>query len=634
MSAERPSHPRSTDATRRAIEAASAGLPLDDVADFDDTERGFVGRSELRQILADDGHVVWDLDAYRFLEGPAPDTANPSLWRQGQLLIRDGLFEVVPGIYQVRGYDLSVMSLIEGESGVIVVDPLTSKETAAAAFALYREHRGDRPVSAMIYTHSHVDHFGGVKGVISDDDVSSGRVPVIAPEGFLEHAVSENVFAGPAMSRRATYMYGAALDKGPAGQIGAGLGQSTPLGVPTLIAPTVDITTTGQELTVDGVRIVFQVTPGTEAPAEMNFYFPDSKALCTAENTSHTLHNILTIRGAQVRDPRAWADYLNETIELWGDDLEVVFASHHWPTWGRERAVGFLRMQSDMYSYMHDQTLRLLNKGHVGAEIAEELEMPPALAAQWHTHGYYGSVSHNVKAIYQRYMGWYDANPAHLWMHPPEEAAHRYVAAMGGAEAAVAVARSAFDEGDYRWAAEVLNHVLFADEHHAEARDLQAATFEQLAFGAENGTWRNAFLSGATELRHGLLTTPTTSDSPELSAALTVEQLLSAVAINVDGPRAWDEHLELAFVVTDLDETHAVELRHGTLVHRRVASPAEGSTTFTLTRAALGELFAGRLDLTDAVADGTIELDGDPAVLARLVSLLDPLDGNFPIVTP
>jgi alkyl sulfatase BDS1-like metallo-beta-lactamase superfamily hydrolase len=626
--------PVSTDATRRAIEAASARLPLDDVADFDDTERGFVGRSEQRQIVADDGHVVWDLDAYRFLEEPVPDTANPSLWRQGQLLIRDGLFEVVPGVYQVRGFDLSVMSLIEGDSGVIVIDPLTSKETAAAAFALYREHRGDRPVSAMIYTHSHVDHFGGVKGVISDDDVSSGRVPVIAPEGFLEHAVSENVFAGPAMSRRATYMYGAALDKGPAGQIGAGLGQSTPLGVPTLIAPTVDITTTGQELTVDGVRIVFQVTPGTEAPAEMNFYFPDRRALCTAENTSHTLHNILTIRGAQVRDPRAWADYLNETIELWGDDLEVVFASHHWPTWGRERAVGFLQMQSDMYSYMHDQTLRLLNRGHVGAEIAEALEMPPALAAQWHTHGYYGSVSHNVKAIYQRYMGWYDANPAHLWMHPPVEAARRYVAAMGGAEAAVAVARSAFDEGDYRWAAEVLNHVLFADEHHADARDLQADTFDQLAFGAENGTWRNAFLSGATELRHGLLSTPTTSDSPELAAALTVEQLLSAVALNIDGPRAWDEHLRLAFVVTNVGETHAVELRHGTLVHRRVASPPPGSTTLRLSRPDLGALLAGRLDLTDAVAEGTIELDGDATVFARLVGLLDPPDGNFPIVTP
>ncbi len=578
--------------------------------------------------------MVWDLDAYGFLDEAVPDTANPSLWRQGQLLTRDGLFEVLPGLYQVRGYDLSVMSLVEGDRGVIVIDPLTCKETAAAAFALYRAHRGDRPVTAMIYTHSHVDHFGGVKGIISEADVTSGRVPVIAPEGFLKHAVSENVFAGPAMSRRSAYMYGAVLGKGPAGQIGSGLGQTTPLGEPTLIAPTIDITTTGQDLTVDGARILFQVTPGTEAPAEMNLYFPDLGALCSAENASHTLHNILTIRGAEVRDARAWADYLNETVELWGDDLEVVFASHHWPTWGRERVVGFLTMQSDMYSYLHDQTLRLLNKGFVGAEIAEMLEMPPALAAQWHTHGYYGSVSHNVKAIYQRYMGWYDANPAHLWTHPPEAAARRYVAAMGGADAAVSIARSACDEGDYRWAAEVLSHVLFADEEHVEARDLQAATFEQLAFGAENGTWRNAFLSGASELRHGVLEVPSTADAPELIAALTVDQVLSALAILVDGPRSWDEHLVISFVVTDLDETHVIELRHGTLVRRRAATPEVGSTTFRLSRQALGALLAGVLDLGEAVADGRISVDGDSAVLARLVGLLDPPDETFPIVTP
>jgi alkyl sulfatase BDS1-like metallo-beta-lactamase superfamily hydrolase len=634
MSSTGPDTPRSTDATRRKNERATASLPLHDTQDFDDTERGFVGHSEQRQVLAADGRLVWDLDAYRFLDEPVPDTANPSLWRQGQLLSRDGLFEVVPGIYQVRGYDLSVMSLVEGERGVIVIDPLTTKETAAAAIALYREHRGDHPVTAVVYTHSHLDHFGGVRGVVSEDDVVSRGVPVIAPQGFLEHAVSENVFAGPAMSRRAGYMYGAALDKGPAGQIGAGLGQTTSLGEPTLIAPTVDVTTTGQELTVDGVRIVFQVTPGTEAPAEMNFFFPEHRALCTAENTSHTLHNILTLRGAEVRDARAWSDYLNETIDLWADELEVVFASHHWPTWGRERAVSFMAMQSDMYSYLHDQTLRLLNKGYVGAEIAEMLEMPPALASQWHTHGYYGSVSHNVKAIYQRYMGWYDANPAHLWGHPPEAVARRYVAAMGGAVGAVSVARSAFEEGDYRWAAEVLNHVLFADQDHAEARSLQADTFEQLAFGCENGTWRSAFLTGAAELRRGIIGVPLSSGSSDLSAALTVEQLLSALAICVDGPRAWGEHLMISFVVDDLEETHVVELRHGTLVRRRADAPAPGSTTFTLTRPALGGLLAGALDLGEALADGRVSVEGDPAVLARLVDLLDPPGGNFPIVTP
>jgi alkyl sulfatase BDS1-like metallo-beta-lactamase superfamily hydrolase len=609
-------------------------LPFDDTQDFDDTERGFIARATSRTITNAEGRVVWDLDAYRFLEGDVPDTAHPSLWRQGRLLTRDGLFEVVPGIYQLRGFDLSVMSVIEGDTGVIVIDPLISKETAAAAFALYQEHRGPRPVVAMIYTHSHIDHFGGVKGVISDDDVDSGRVQVIAPEGFMEAAIAENVFAGAAMGRRAGYMYGAALAKGPRGQIGAGLGQTTSTGEPTLIPPTIDITTTGQELTIDGVRIVFQITPGTEAPAEMNFYFPDHRALCTAENTSHTLHNILTLRGAVVRDARTWAAYLTETIDLWGDDLEVVFASHHWPTWGRERAVEFLSMQRDMYAYLHDQTLRMMNQGYVGAEIAEMMETPPALAAQWHTHGYYGSVSHNVKAIYQRYLGWYDGNPAHLWQHPPVAAAERYVAAMGGSDAAVELARRAFDDGDLRWAVEVLNHVLFADEHHAGARALQADAFEQLGFGAENGTWRNVFLSGATELREGNFGTPTTTTATDLVTALTVEQILSSVAIRIDGPKAWDVHLVVSFVITDEDQAYVFELRNGAVNHRATAGPAPGSTTLTLERRVLIGLMVGRVDLAVAVADGTIAVDGDPADIGRLVAVLAPVDADFAIVTP
>jgi alkyl sulfatase BDS1-like metallo-beta-lactamase superfamily hydrolase len=623
-----------TEATRRALAAASESLPVSDTQDFEDATRGFVARSGTRQVTAADGRVVWDLDAYRFLEGPVAATANPSLWRQGQLLIKDGLFEVAPAIYQLRGYDLSVMSVIEGDTGVIVIDPLISKETAAAAFALYTEHRGERPVVAMIYTHSHIDHFGGVKGIISDEDVSSGRTQVVAPAGFMEYAVSENVFAGTAMARRAGYMYGAALDKGPAGQIGAGLGQTTSTGEPTLIPPTVSITTTGEELTIDGVRILFQVTPGTEAPAEMNFYFPDHRALCTAENTSHTLHNILTIRGAEVRDARAWAAYLTETIDLWGDELDVVFASHHWPTWGRERAVEFLAMQRDLYSYLHDQTLRLMNQGYVGAEIAEVLELPPALEAQWHTHGYYGSVSHNVKAIYQRYMGWYDANPAHLWGHPPVEAALRYVAAMGGADAATALAQAAYDEGDYRWVVELLNHVLFADESHAAARTLQADALEQIGFGSENGTWRSAFLSGAHELRHGQFGTPTTASAPDILGALTVEQVFGSIGIRIDGPKAWDEHIVLSWVVTDEGTIHVVEVRNGTLHQRVTDAPAPGTTTFTLTRRSLIGLVTGTVDLAAALADGTVGVDGDPADLGRLVALLAPVDQDFAIVTP
>jgi alkyl sulfatase BDS1-like metallo-beta-lactamase superfamily hydrolase len=609
-------------------------FPFDDTQDFEDTERGFIAKATTRQITAADGRVVWDLDAYRFLDEPAADTAHPSLWRQGQLLIRDGLFEVVPGIYQLRGFDLSVMSVIEGETGVIVIDPLISKETAAAAWALYQEHRGPRTVVAMIYTHSHIDHFGGVKGVIDEADVDAGHIAVIAPEGFMEEAVAENVFVGTAMGRRSDFMYGAALPKGPAAQIGCGLGQTTSTGEPTLIPPTIDITATGQELTIDGVRIVFQVTPGTEAPAEMNFYFPDHRALCTAENTSHTLHNIVTLRGAQVRDARRWATYLTETIDLWGDDLEVVFASHHWPTWGRERAVEFLAMQRDMYAYLHDQTLRLMNLGYVGSEIAEMLEMPPALAKQWHTHGYYGSVSHNVKAVYQRYLGWYDGNPAHLWPHPPVAAAERYVAAMGGADAAVALAQTAFDDGDLRWAVEVLDHVLFADEHHDAARTLQAQAFEQIAFGAENGTWRNVFLVGAKELRDGEPATAANRGAPDLLGALSVEQMLSSVAIRIDGPKAWDLHLVLSFVITDLDETYVFELRNGVANHRRTSAPAADSTTLSLARRTLIGLFTGRVDFGAALADGTIALDGDPSALGALVSVIGKTERNFPIVTP
>ncbi len=623
-----------TDATRRSIAAMASSLPFDDVQDFEDATRGFVGKSDVRQIRADDGRVVWDLDAYDFLRGAdAPDTANPSLWRQGQLLIEDGLFEVVPGIYQLRGFDLSVMSIIEGDTGVIVIDPMISNETAAAGFALYAAHRGERPVKAMIYTHSHADHFGGVKGIITDEQVAAGDVAVIAPEGFMHHAVAENVFAGTAMLRRAGYMYGAALERAPHGQIGAGLGQTTSTGTVSLIAPTIDITHTGQRLTIDGVEIEFQVTPGTEAPAEMNFYFPQFRALCTAENTSHTLHNILTIRGAVVRDAHAWAHYLTETIELWGDELDVVFASHHWPTWGRERAVEFLAMQRDMYLYLHDQTLRMINQGFNGAEIAEMLEMPPALEQQWHTHGYYGSVSHNVKAIYQRYMGWYDGNPANLWPHPPQGSAERYVAAMGGRDGALAVARRAWDDGDYRWCAEVGKHLVFADDTDSEARDLLANALEQLGFGAECGTWRNAFLAGATELRSGNFGTPATT-SGDIVYALSVSQLFDSVAVRIDGPRAWDEHLQIAWNVSDEGTTYLVELRNGALHQRTATEAPDGVTAFTLTRHALIGLVTGELDLVAALGDGTVTVTGDPGVLARLVALVGPVDPGFNIVTP
>lgn len=604
--------------------ARTTGPSFDDTQDFEDARRGLIGRLEPCVVRADDGRVVWDNSRYAFLDGPAPDSANPSLWRQSQLVAMDGLFEVVPGVYQVRGMDLSNISFIEGDTGVLVIDPLISTETAKAALDLYRRHRGDRPVVGVIYTHSHVDHFGGVKGVTTQADVDAGKCVIIAPEHLVEHAVAENVYAGTAMARRAGYMYGAALDRAPDGQIGAGLGQTTSTGTVTLILPTDSITTTGETRVVDGIAMEFQLTPGTEAPAEMNVLFPDRRALCMAENATHTLHNILTLRGALVRDPRIWSRYLTEAVDRFGDRMDVVFASHHWPTWGRERAVRFLEQQRDLYAYLHDQTLRMLNAGLTGSEIAEAMVLPPALESAWHARGYYGSVSHNVKAIYQRYMGWYDGNPAHLWQHVPEEAGKRYVAAMGGADAVVVEAKRAFDAGDYRWAAEILSHVLFADPAHEDATSLQADTLEQLGFGAENGTWRSAFLAGATELRKGNFGTPAQTASPDMLAALSPEQVFDAIAIRVNGPKAWDEALSIGIELSDAGESYRLDLRNGVLVHH--AAPVEGADlVLRLPRPALVRLLAGSTE--------GMTIEGDPGVLARLVAVLEAPDPDFAIVT-
>ena len=607
-------------------------MPFSDTQDFEDADRGFIDKLMPGAVHADDGRVVWDSDTYDFLAGEAPDSVNPSLWRQSTLAAKHGLYEVVEGIYQVRGIDLSNTTFVEGDTGVIVIDPLLTMETGAAALALYRKHRGDRPVTGMIYTHSHVDHFGGVRGMITDEDVASGRVPVLAPEGFVEHAVAENIYAGVAMARRAGYMYGAALARGPQGQVGAGLGQTTSTGLATLIPPTVDIARTGQEEVVDGVRIVFQMAPGTEAPAEMHFYFPDYKALCLAENATHTLHNILTLRGAVVRDPHAWSNYLTEAIGLFGGEAEVAFASHHWPTWGADRVVEFLAVQRDLYGYIHDQTLRMLNKGMVGPEIAEAIQLPPALEQAWSTHGYYGSVSHNVKAIYQRYMGWFDGNPAHLWQHPPVEAARRYVEFMGGADAVVERARASYEAGDLRWVAEVVNHVVFADPSHAAARALLADTYEQLGYGAENGTWRNFYLSGAMELRDGSFGTPVASSSPDMVAQLSPPMLLDALAIQVDGPRAWDEQLTFDIELTDAPERYRVALRNGVLTYTTADQSDAADLIITASRAALPTLALGAVT-PEVLAEAGIQLSGDASVLQRLTAVLDAPDPDFAIVT-
>ncbi|MCX4834714.1 MULTISPECIES: alkyl/aryl-sulfatase [unclassified Streptomyces] len=604
----------------------AADLPFDDTTDFENADRGFIDALVPAVVKGADGQVVYDNDAYAFLKADCPDTAHPSLWRQAQLCARQGLYEVTEGVYQIRGLDLSNMTLVEGERGVIVVDPLLSVETATAGLALYRQHRGERPVTGLIYTHSHGDHFGGSRGVLPRG--TEQDVPILAPAGFLEHAVSENVYAGNAMTRRAIFMYGDRLPKSPEGQISAGLGMTTSNGTISLIPPTLDITHTGQEETIDGVRIVFQLTPGTEAPAEMNFLFPEKRALCLAENATHNMHNILTLRGAVVRDARVWSQYLDEAIEYFADAYDVAFASHHWPTWGHDNVVQFLATQRDLYAYMHDQTLRMLNNGLTAPEIAEEIQLPPALENSWHARGYYGSLSHNVKAIYQRYLGWFDGNIAHLWEHPPAQLAQRYVELAGGADEALSKAHGYVDAGDLRFAATLLNHIVFAEPSREDAKELLAQVYEKLGHGAENGTWRNFFLTSAMELRHGVNPIAIDTTNPEMAMALTTDMLLDSIAIRIDGPRAWDENLTVDLVLTDENTRHRLTLHNGALTHRTTAAAKPSADlTLTLTKPQLLGILAGK------GLDG-VSVDGDPKALATLFSYVTEPDKAFPIVTP
>jgi len=633
--------PKPATAATAAINAAAAELSfLADAADHQRAVRGRVAQPSSPTVVHPGGWEVWNLASYDFLSEPAPAEVNPSLWRQAGLNREAGLFEVAPGFHQVRGLDLANLTVIQGEAGRIVIDPLTSVQTAQAAMALVNEHLGERPVTALIYTHSHVDHFGGVRGVIDEADVVSGKVRVIAPSGFLQAAVSENVVAGNVMSRRATYMYGPLLPKSPRGHVDAGLGKGIPLLADQgLIAPTEEISETGTELLVDGVRIVFQVTPDTEAPSEMNFHFPDHRVLCMAENCTCTLHNLYTPRGAQVRDAMAWSKYLQEAIDLFGEASDVLFASHHWPRWGTDELVGHLARQRDTYRFLHDQTLRLANHGLTSLEIAEELRLPPELEAESSSRGYYGTVNHNAKAVYQRYLGWFDANPAHLHPHPPTEAAARYVDFMGGADAVVAKARVSFDEGDYRWVAEVVNHVVFADPDHLEARLLQADALEQLGYQAESGPWRDFYLTGAQELRHG---------HPDLGrgstvgrdtiAAMTTEQLFDLLGVRLNGLAAADRTWAIDVTVTDRGERWRVGIERGAVhavsAEAATATSAAATVAITADHPTLAALLFGAKTLDELEEAGALAVTGERADLEALAAVVDTFVLGFPIVTP
>lgn len=615
-----------TEATKAAHAALAARLPSDNGDDFANAARGFVGTIPDADIPG-----AWSLKPYEFLAEATPaDTVNPSLWRQARLNMHHGLFEVTKGVYQVRGFDLSNITFIEGDKGFVIIDPLTSAPPAAAALKLMREHRGDKPVTGVIYTHSHVDHYGGVRGVLSDDDIAAG-LQIVAPEGFLAAAVSENVLAGNAMGRRATYMYGATLPKDAKGHVDAGLGKAVSMGPVSLVPNTVAIRETGERLTIDGVEIIFQVTPDTEAPAEMNFFFPGFGALCMAENCTCQLHNLYTPRGAQVRDARAWSHYIDEASDMFAGDTEVLFASHHWPRWGSGEAKRFLRQQRDLYKYIHDQTLRMANHGMTPVEIAEDLVLPPSLAAEWHTRSYYGTLSHNAKAVYQRYLGWFDGNPANLHKLPPVEAGKRYVEVAGGADALLAKAREAYERGEYRWVAELVNHLVFAAPANTEARALQADALEQMGYQAESGPWRAFYLTGAQELRNPR----PPSDKPRQGAAgqlraLPADALLESFAVRLNGARAGAAgDLALTVAFSDTGESFAVSVSNAVLHHKA----GEGGPAVTLTRPVLIGLVIGETTLEAALEAGTVSGPGAVA-LGQLLPLLDRFDFWFEIVAP
>ena len=624
-----------TVAANRAFAPAS-GLALDDPADLARVRHGRIAGLDRLVVHHDrSGRPILDTADWDFLDAEgAPPTVNPSLWRQARLNREHGLYELTPGLYQVRGYDISNISLVEGETGWIVIDPLTSTETARAAMDLVREHLGDRPVSAVIYTHSHIDHFAGMAGVIDLDELAERRVPVVAPQGFLVEAVSENVLAGPVMLRRAGYMYGNHLPRGPEGQVDCGLGRSVPAGTVSLVAPTHEIGATGEELTLDGVRIVFQYTPDAEAPAEMMFHFPHLRALCAAENCTSVMHNLYTLRGAQVRDALGWSKYVNEALRLFGDDSDLVFASHGWPRFGAEDVHHYLRTQRDTYRYLHDQTMRLANRGLVMTEIAEELDLPPSLAGEFGNRGYYGTVNHNAKAVYQRYLGWFDGNPAHLHPLPPQPAASRYLAYMGGAAAVLERARQDLAAGEYRWVAEVVNHVVFAEPDNTEARELQAAALEQLGFQAEAGPWRNFYLTGAQELRGG--SSVRSAGGPQaapLLAAMTVDMVFDLLGVRLDGPRADGESVAIGWRFPDIAEDWTLRLEHGAL-NAWPAMDDDVEATLTMSRATLTAVLADPTSIGAALEDGSLTIDGDAGALGRLFALLEQPDMGFAIVEP
>ena len=620
-----------TDATR-AANRPYAALPLDDAQDFEDAKRGLIAKAE-GQIKAADGTVLADLSAYDFVQGPAPATVNPSLWRHAKLNANVGLFKVTDGIYQLRGFDIANMTLVEGKTGWIVIDTLTAKESAAFALAFARQHLGNKPVTAVVFTHSHADHFGGVLGIVSPQEVAQRKIPVIAPDGFMEEATSENILVGTAMARRSIYQFGKDLERSPTGNVDTGLGKSVVYGAIGNLAPTRLVTKPDEEIELDGVKFVFHNSPGAEAPAELTFSIPSRKAYGGAENLVQTMHNLLPVRGAKVRDALRWSNYMQQALDQLGD-AEVYFGQHTWPIWGHDRIAALMKAHRDVYKYTHDQTVRMINAGYTPREIAEKVKLPASLQSQLGARGYYGDLRHNVKAVYQFYLGAYDGNPANLDPLPPADSAKRWVELAGGEGKAVEAARATFAKGEYRWAAEVLNNVVLANSGNADAKELLARTYEQLGFAAESATWRNSYLTAATELRNGppkngvnraflvdaLMQTP-------------IERFFEAMAAGLDGPAAEGKDLGVNIVFSDRRESYVLWIENAVLHFRKAAPDANANATLTLTQPIFIKMMAGTAGVKDTLLSDDLKVTGSRIDLVRFFTLIDKAPGTFAIVT-
>ncbi|MCU0092457.1 MBL fold metallo-hydrolase [Pseudomonas koreensis] len=620
-----------TPATAAVIQASIKGLDLSDNRDMEDAQRGFIARPT-GKILGADGNVLIDFDAYRFVEGQAPATVNPSLWRHAMLNAQIGLFKVRDGIYQLRGFDIANMTLIDGQNGWIVVDPLTSRESAAAALAFAREHLGNKPVTAIIFTHDHADHFGGVLGVTSSSEVAQRNIPIVAPAGFMEEATSENILAGPAMARRSMYQFGKNLTPGATGIVDTGLGKNVAYGSMGILPPTQIIDQPIQPLELDGVSFVFHNMPGAEAPAELTFSIPALKAYGGAELLAQTMHNLLPIRGAKVRDALRWSDYTQIALDELGD-TEVYFGQHNWPIWGNERIREFITKHRDVYKYLHDQTVRLMNAGYTPNEIADKIQLPDSLASYFGTRGYYGDLRHNVKAIYQMYLGAYDGNPAHLNPLVPKESAKRYVELMGGNAKVVEAARVAYDKGEYRWVAELLDQAVLAKPDDTAAKELLARAYEQMGYQAESATWRNSYLTAAMELRNGPPAKGVKrSDLIELMKQTPTERFLEAMAASLDGPAADGKNWTFNLVLTDTNESFVLWIENAVLHYRKGPTAANANATLTVTKDLFVQLLGGTAGLKETLTSDDLKVDGSKVDLVRFLGLLEKAPGNFAIV--